>query len=90
MDSREERIISYLNSHPKFLETYATGPNVTNEVFHRWCFRRNMRKKKEVLKDITGPWMVGKFSICYRLKFLTLIYSIFELLLYRRRRLNLI
>ncbi|MCP9260348.1 Phosphodiesterase [Dirofilaria immitis] len=32
MHSREERIISYLNSHPKFLENYVTGPNVTNEA----------------------------------------------------------
>lgn len=60
MDSREERIVAYLNSHPKFLEDYATGPNVTDEVFHRWCVRRNMRMKKKALKDINGPWMVSK------------------------------
>ncbi|VDK71407.1 unnamed protein product [Litomosoides sigmodontis] len=67
MDSREERIISYLNSHPKFLENYATGPNVTNEAFHRWCARRNMRMKKEALKDIGGPWMDDDLSDFYNL-----------------------
>ncbi|VBB27559.1 unnamed protein product [Acanthocheilonema viteae] len=61
MDSREERIISYLNSHPKFLENYATGPSVTNEVFHRWCSRRSSKIKK-ALKDMNGPWMADDLS----------------------------
>lgn len=59
MGSREERIIAYLNSHPKFLEYYATGPNVSNEAFHRWCSRRNMRAKRESLKELGAPWMVS-------------------------------
>ncbi|EJW78003.1 hypothetical protein WUBG_11086 [Wuchereria bancrofti] len=67
MESREERIIAYLNSHPKFLEHYATGPNVTNEVFHRWCSRRNMRVKKEALKGMNGPWMADDLSSFHNL-----------------------
>ncbi|CAG9536946.1 unnamed protein product [Cercopithifilaria johnstoni] len=62
MDSREECIITYLNTHPKFLENYATGPNVSNKVFDRWCSRRNMRVKKEALRDMNGPWMADDLS----------------------------
>lgn len=60
MDSREERIIAYLNTHRKFLDDYITGPNVTNEMFHRWSVRRNVKVKKDTVKRSNDPWMVRK------------------------------
>uniref|UniRef100_A0A8R1XS20 Phosphodiesterase n=1 Tax=Onchocerca volvulus TaxID=6282 RepID=A0A8R1XS20_ONCVO len=67
MHPREERIISYLKSHPKFLENYITGPNVTNEMFHQWYFKRKMKVKKEVLKEMNESWMADNLSGFYNL-----------------------
>ncbi|VDN03482.1 unnamed protein product [Thelazia callipaeda] len=54
MDSKKERVVAYLDSHPKFLEDYVTGPSVTNEMFHRWWFKR-MRKGS--IKEVDEAWM---------------------------------
>lgn len=63
MNIREDVVVTYLKTHPKFLESYVTGPNVTRVTFQRWIAKRSLNKysSKLPISVNNNKWLV---SLC--------------------------
>ncbi|VDD93505.1 unnamed protein product [Enterobius vermicularis] len=64
MNIREDVVVTYLKTHPKFLESYVTGPNVTRVTFQRWIAKRSLNKysSKLPISVNNNKWLASDLS----------------------------
>uniref|UniRef100_A0A0N5AIG2 Phosphodiesterase n=1 Tax=Syphacia muris TaxID=451379 RepID=A0A0N5AIG2_9BILA len=62
MELREDAVISYLRTHPKFLEAYVTGSNVNRVTFQRWSAKRSLKRRSLRSVQCNDKWLSSDLS----------------------------